>query len=42
MSTCSVTPSSVSLSGSAAKTVTVTVATSSQGFVSPFPGVNRS
>jgi hypothetical protein len=40
MSTCSVTPSSVSLSGTAAKTVTVSVATSSQGFASPFAGVN--
>jgi hypothetical protein len=40
MSTCSVTPSSVSLSGTAAKNVRVAVATSSQGFVSPFAGVN--
>jgi hypothetical protein len=35
-----VTPSSVSLSGTAAKTVTVSVATSSQGFASPCAGVN--
>jgi FG-GAP-like repeat/Abnormal spindle-like microcephaly-assoc'd, ASPM-SPD-2-Hydin/FG-GAP repeat len=41
MSTCSVSPSSVALSGTAAKTVTVSVATSSQGFVSPFGGMNR-
>jgi FG-GAP-like repeat/FG-GAP repeat len=41
MSTCSVSPSSVALSGSAAKTVTVSVATSSRGFVSPFGGQQK-
>ncbi|HEY2820929.1 MAG TPA: FG-GAP-like repeat-containing protein [Candidatus Acidoferrum sp.] len=40
MSTCSVSPSSVALTGKAPQTVTVSVATATHGFMAPFGGLN--